>query len=52
MEQVNSVLDFGGGAIFERINRELKEVIDNIKCSDTDEKARTLTFVKFFFKGR
>lgn len=43
MKEVNSVLDFGGGAIFERINRELKEVIDNIKSPDTDDKARTIT---------
>ena len=43
MKEVNSVLDFGGGAIFERINRELKEIIDNIKSSDTDDKPRTLT---------
>ena len=43
MQEVKSVLDFGGGAIFERINRELKEVIDNIRSTDTDDKARTLT---------
>ena len=43
MKEVNSVLDFGGGAIFERINHELKEIIDNIRSRDTDDKPRTLT---------
>lgn len=43
MKEVKSVLDFGGGAIFERINHELKEIIENIRSADTDDKPRTLT---------
>ncbi len=42
MEKVNSVLDFAGGAMLERLNYELVKVMENIKNLNTDDKPRKI----------
>lgn len=42
MQKVNSIIDFGGGEIVDRINFELGKVIENIKNINTDEKPRKI----------
>lgn len=43
MKQVNSILDFAGGASVERINYELQKILENVVNPNTDEKPRKLT---------
>lgn len=43
MRKVDSIIDFGGGEIIERINFELAKVIANIQNVHTDEKPRKIT---------
>lgn len=43
MEKVDSIIEFGGGEIIDRINFELAKVIGNINNIHTDEKPRKLT---------
>lgn len=43
MKKVNSIIDFGGGEIVDRINFELAKIVANIENIHTDEKARKLT---------
>ncbi len=43
MQKVNSIIDFGGGEIVDRINFEMAKVIENINNPNTDEKPRKLT---------
>ena len=42
MQKVNSIIDFGGGEIVDRINFEMAKVIENINNPNTDEKPRKL----------
>ena len=42
MKQVNTILDFAGGATNERINYEYKKILENIANLNTDEKPRKL----------
>lgn len=43
MRKVESIIDFGGGEIIDRINFELSKVISNINNVHTDEKPRKIT---------
>ncbi len=43
MKKVESIIDFGGGEIIDRINFELSKVISNINNVHTDEKPRKIT---------
>lgn len=43
MKKVESIIDFGGGEIVDRINFEMAKVIENINNPNTDEKPRKLT---------
>lgn len=43
MKKVDSIIDFGGGEIIDRINFELAKVVANIRNIHTDEKPRKLT---------
>lgn len=43
MRKVDSIIDFGGGEIIERINFELAKVIANIQNVHMDEKPRKIT---------
>lgn len=43
MKKVESIIDFGGGEIVDRINFELAKVIANINNVHTDEKPRKIT---------
>lgn len=43
MKKVESIIDFGGGEIVDRINFELSKVIANINNVHTDEKPRKIT---------
>ena len=42
MKQVNTILDFAGGATNERINYEYQKILENIGNLNTDEKPRKL----------
>ncbi len=42
MQEVQSVLEFAGSAVIERINFELARVIENIQNRNTDDKPRKL----------
>lgn len=43
MEQVNSILDFADGSLIERINYEMKKILENVVHPNTDDKPRKLT---------
>lgn len=43
MKKVDSIIEFGGGEIIDRINFELAKVIQNIRNVHTDEKPRKIS---------
>lgn len=43
MKEVKSILDFDGGSIVDKVQHELKKVLENILDVDTDTKTRTIT---------
>lgn len=43
MQEVNSILDFADGSLIERINYEMKKILENVVHPNTDEKPRKLT---------
>lgn len=43
MEEVKSILDFADGSLIERINYEMKKILENVVHPNTDDKPRKLT---------